>query len=94
MQLRPELNWSRRALQVHLEDAGIFTRVIMSGNITRQPMMKAVEHRSDPRGYPMADQVMEQGLMLPCHPTMTAEDCGYLYEVLEEFIAAQRARAA
>ncbi len=90
VQLRPELGWSRRELQVHLEENGIFTRVIFSGNATRQPMMKGVEYRADPDGYPMADQVMENGLMLPCHPTMTDEDCDYLYEVLEEFIAARR----
>jgi CDP-6-deoxy-D-xylo-4-hexulose-3-dehydrase len=90
VQLRPELGWSRRNLQVHLEDAGIFTRVIFSGNITRHPMMKGVEYRRAPGGYPAADQIMEQGLMLPCHPTMTDEDCDYLYQVLEEWVALQR----
>lgn len=93
IQLRPELGWSRRELQVHLEENGIFTRVIFSGNATRQPMMKGVEYRADPEGYPVADQIMEQGLMLPCHPTMTDDDCNYLYEVLEEFIAKQRSRS-
>jgi CDP-6-deoxy-D-xylo-4-hexulose-3-dehydrase len=92
VQLRPELGWSRRELQVFLEDAGVFTRVIFSGNITRHPMMKGVEHRADPEGYPAADQVMEQGLMLPCHPTMTEEDCQYLYQVLDEFIDKKRGR--
>lgn len=90
VQLRPELGWSRRELQVHLEEAGIFTRVIFSGNATRQPMMRGVEYRADSEGYPAADQVMEHGLMLPCHPTMTEEDCQYLYQVLEEFIHARR----
>lgn len=90
VQLRPELGWSRRELQVHLEDAGIFTRVIFSGNITRQPMMRGVEFRTDPAGYAGADQVMEHGLMLPCHPTMDEEDCAYLYETLGEFINARR----
>jgi CDP-6-deoxy-D-xylo-4-hexulose-3-dehydrase len=92
VQLRPELHWSRRDLQLHLEDAGIFTRVIFSGNITRHPMMKGVEYRAAPGGYPVADQIMEQGLMLPCHPTMTDEDCEYLYQVLEEWIGKQRRR--
>jgi len=90
VQLRPELGWSRRDLQVHLEDEGIFTRVIFSGNITRHPMMKGVEYRAAPGGYPIADQIMEQGLMLPCHPTMTDEDCEYLYQVLEDWISKQR----
>ncbi len=94
VQLRPELGWSRRKLQVHLEDAGIFTRVIFSGNITRQPMMARIAHRADAQGYPVADQIMEQGLMLPCHPTMSDADCGYLYEVLEDFIHGARSQAA
>ncbi len=94
IQLRPELGWSRRSLQIFLEDNGIFTRVIFSGNAVRQPMMKGVEYRAPAEGMPAADQVMEYGLMLPCHPTMTDEDCAYLYEVLEEWIAEQRAKAA
>lgn len=89
--LRPELGWSRRKLQEHLEDAGIFTRVIFSGHVALQPMMKDVEFRLDPAGYPNAEQVMRQGLMLPCHPTMTEEDCQYLYQVLDEFIEQQKA---
>jgi len=90
--LRPELGWSRRALQIHLEEAGIFTRVIFSGHAALQPMMKDVAYRVDPQGCPNAERVMRHGLMLPCHPTMTVEDCQYLYQVLDEFIALQRAK--
>jgi CDP-6-deoxy-D-xylo-4-hexulose-3-dehydrase len=86
VQLRPELGWSRKALQMHLLDAGIQNRLIFSGNVTRQPMMMGVEFRADPRGYPSADQIMRQGTMLPCHPTMTADDCQYLYRALDEYI--------
>lgn len=89
VQINPASGYSRRDLQVHLEDNGIFTRVIFSGNMLRQPMMRGVEHRADAAGYPNADQVMRQGLMLPCHPTMTDEDCDYLYEVLDEWIDKQ-----
>lgn len=91
MMLQPELGWSRRALQEHLENAGIFTRVIFSGHVALQPMMKDVEFRLDPTGYSNAEKVMRHGLMLPCHPTMTEEDCQYLYQVLDEFIEQQRA---
>jgi CDP-6-deoxy-D-xylo-4-hexulose-3-dehydrase len=90
VQLRPDTGWSRRDLQVHLEAHGVVTRTIFSGNITRQPMMKGVEYRTDPKGYPNADQIMHQGVCLPCHPTMTDEDCDYLYSVLDKFVASQR----
>ena len=92
VQIRPELGWSRRSLQELLEAHGVVTRTIFSGNITRQPMMRQVEYRAAPEGYPVADQIMMNGVCLPCHPTMTQEDCAYLYEVLEKWIAEQRGR--
>jgi CDP-6-deoxy-D-xylo-4-hexulose-3-dehydrase len=90
VQLRPELGWKRRDLQVHLEAHGVVTRTIFSGNITRQPMMKGVTYRAPKEGLPNADQIMLHGVCLPCHPTMTDEDCSYLYGVIEKFIADQR----
>jgi CDP-4-dehydro-6-deoxyglucose reductase, E1 len=50
-----------------------------------------VDFRVDVNGCPNAERVMRNGLMLPCHPTMTPEDCDYLYQVLDEFIAMNRA---
>lgn len=90
VQLRPELGWSRRELQEHLEAHGIVTRTIFSGNVMRQPMLKGVECRADPEGYPVADQIMRNGVCLPCHPTMDDEDCQYLYDVLRKFVDARR----
>ncbi len=88
VQLRPETGWSRRKFQLQLEDSGIMSRVIFSGNITRHPMLKGYEYRVHPDGLANADQIMEYGIMLPCHPTMTDEDCLYLYQVIEDFIEA------
>jgi len=89
VQLRPDRGWSRKALQMHLLDAGIQNRLVFSGNVTRQPMMKNVSFRGDPEGFPNADQIMQYGTMLPCHPTMTQEDCDYLYEALDAFVSKQ-----
>lgn len=89
IQLRPETGWSRRKLQLQLEDSGINSRVIFSGNITRHPMLKGYEYRIQSEGLAICDQIMQYGIMLPCHPTMTREDCEYLYQVLGDFIAAK-----
>ncbi len=88
IQIRPETGWSRRKLQIQLEDSGIMSRVVFSGNITRHPMLRGHEYRVHPDGLANADRIMEHGIMLPCHPTMTREDCDYLYQVIEDFIAA------
>ncbi|MHA7836416.1 MAG: DegT/DnrJ/EryC1/StrS family aminotransferase [bacterium] len=88
IQLRPETGWSRRKLQLQLEDSGIMSRVVFSGNITRHPMLAGHEYRIHPDGLGNCDRIMEHGIMLPCHPTMTREDCEYLYQVIDEFIEA------
>ena len=88
VQLRPETGWSRRKLQLQLEDSGIMSRVIFSGNITRHPMLKGHEYRVDDAGLGTCDRIMQHGIMLPCHPTMTREDCEYLYQVIGDFIDA------
>jgi len=88
LQIRPETGWSRKALQVHLEDNGVFSRVIFSGNITRHPMLQGRDFRIHPAGLSHADQIMEFGIMLPCHPTMTDDDCRYVQQLITEFVEA------
>ena len=85
-QIRRETGRRNRDLLMHLDDNGVFTRVVFSGNMTRQPMMRSVEYRADPAGYPNADQIMQFGNLLPCSAEVGEEDCEYIYEVLEEFI--------
>jgi len=81
---------SRKALQVHLEDRGIATRMIFSGNVTRQPMLRGIAFRADPREFSNADRIMAQALMLPCPPTMTDDDCTDPYEAIESFVSGGR----
>lgn len=88
LQIRPETGWSRRDFQVHLEDNGVFSRVIFSGNITRHPMLQGRQFRTPHDGLPHSDQIMEFGIMLPCHPTMTDEDSAYVHQLVAEFVAA------
>jgi CDP-6-deoxy-D-xylo-4-hexulose-3-dehydrase len=88
LQIRPETGWSRRKLQIHLEDNGVFSRVIFSGNITRHPMLAGRDYRVHPAGLENCDRIMEYGIMLPCHPTMSEEDSAYVHQVLREFIDA------
>jgi CDP-6-deoxy-D-xylo-4-hexulose-3-dehydrase len=85
--LQPELGRRARDLLVYLDENKIFTRVIWSGNMTRQPMMQQIEHRADPAGYPNADRVMEYGNMVPANPELSDDDVRYIHQVLEDFIA-------
>jgi CDP-6-deoxy-D-xylo-4-hexulose-3-dehydrase len=56
--------FTRSDLQEAVEAAGIDTRTVWSGNITRHPMMAGVQHRIPEDGLPEADAVFARGMTL------------------------------
>ena len=81
--VRPGIGLSRTECQELLEKQGVPTRVVWSGNITRQPGFSSIERREPKDGFPNADRVMEHALMLPTHQGLVDEDIEYIIEVLE-----------
>jgi len=59
--------FTRKEFQIYLEKRKIQTRVVFTGNIIRQPMMRETEYKVLDQGYPNADAVMERGVLLPLH---------------------------
>ena len=80
----------RRAdLQQWMEGHGIDTRMVWTGNATRQPAFRDVPHRVPAGGLPNADRVMERGIVLPNHHAMDDDDCHYIGECLDGFLDAK-----
>jgi CDP-6-deoxy-D-xylo-4-hexulose-3-dehydrase len=77
----------RAELQQWMERHGIDTRMVWTGNVTRQPAFRDVPHRKPANGLPNADRVMEWGLILPNNHSMTDDDCHYIGECLDAFLA-------
>jgi CDP-6-deoxy-D-xylo-4-hexulose-3-dehydrase len=77
----------RSELQQWMERNGVDTRMVWTGNVTRQPMLRGREFRVPPGGLPNADAVMEQGLILPNSHSLSDEDCHYIGECLAGFLA-------
>jgi CDP-6-deoxy-D-xylo-4-hexulose-3-dehydrase len=84
--IRPESGIRRSELQEHMERHGVDTRMVWTGNVLRQPAFAKIEHRADPAGYPNADRVMEQGLVLPSNHGMDDDDVAYVCETLDAFL--------
>ncbi|HET7482021.1 MAG TPA: DegT/DnrJ/EryC1/StrS family aminotransferase [Actinomycetota bacterium] len=93
---RPGANWlafpltarpglDRNALARHLEENDIQTRPIFSGNITRQPAYKEL---FGTRSFPIADRVMEGGLLIGAHHGLTDEHLDYLEDVFRRYLLA------
>jgi CDP-6-deoxy-D-xylo-4-hexulose-3-dehydrase len=69
-------SFTRSEMQIFLEKRNIQTRVVFTGNITRQPGFKKIKMKKRKNGYPESDKVMKNGILLACHHglTKTIED--------------------
>lgn len=84
--VEPGAGFHRSDLQEHLDRAGIDTRTIWTGNVTRQPMMKGVTYRQPPDGLPNSDRVMESGMLLSCSHGTTEDELKYVAAQIDEFV--------
>jgi CDP-6-deoxy-D-xylo-4-hexulose-3-dehydrase len=78
-----EAGFTRTEAQEFLESRGVPTRVVWSGNITRQPGFASINRREPADGFPNADRVMASALMLPTHQALSSDDVGYVVEQLQ-----------
>ncbi len=84
--IRSESGVRRSEFQQHMEKRGVDTRMIWTGNVTRQPAFRNISHRVPSRGLPNADRVMEQGVVLPSNHGLSDEDVDYIWATAEEFL--------
>ena len=87
LMIRPDAGFVRADMQRFVDDRGIDTRTIWTGNATRQPMLRGVEVRQPPGGLPNADEVMARGVMLPLSHAIDDETLDYITDTVNEFLA-------
>ena len=66
----------------HLEAAGVETRPIAGGNLTRQPAMRRHRDKWTAGPLPGADHIHDCAIFVGLHPQMTDADMQYLIDVL------------
>ena len=87
LMIRPDAGFVRADMQRHLDDLGIDTRTIWTGNATRQPMLRGVDVRQPAGGLPVADEVMARGVMLPLSHAIDDETLDYVTDTVDGFLA-------
>jgi len=85
--INPESGIRRSKLQQWMESHGVDTRMVWTGNAARQPAFRRRPHRQPAAGLPNADRIMEWGLVLPNNHSMHDDDCHYIGECVERFVA-------
>ena len=78
--------FSRTQMQIFLEKKNIQTRVVFTGNILRQPGFKYIKAKKNKNGYPEADKVMKNGILLACHHGLTSKMIKHIHKSIDEFI--------
>lgn len=78
--------FERKDFQIFLEKNNIQTRVVFTGNITRQPMMKGITYKTTDQGLRNSDQIMQRGVLLPLHHGMTNKMFDILHEKIKIFL--------
>jgi len=78
--------FARRDFQIFLEKRSVQTRVVFTGNITRQPGFKNLEMRKS-ASLANADNIMRGGVLLACHHGLNEEMIAHMHSVVTEFLS-------
>ena len=78
--------FSRTQMQIFLEKKNIQTRVVFTGNILRQPGFKNIKCKKNKKGYPEADKVMKNGILIACHHGLNKKMINHIHKSIDEFM--------
>lgn len=84
--LKNDLKFSRKDFQIYLEKNEIQTRVVFTGNILKQPMMKNKKFITSKKGFANTDNIMKRGVLLPVHHGLSESMFNRLHSTIESFI--------
>lgn len=82
--VRKNAPFTRYDFLKHLEEKGIQTRVLFSGNITRHPAYQNVKLRVS-GSLRDSDTIMAGSLLLGCHQALTDKDIEYIRQASDDF---------
>lgn len=84
--IKSDAPFTRYEFLKHLEDKGIQTRVMFSGNITRHPIYKRLRYKV---ASPLknSDLIMASGFLLGCHQGLNTKQLRYMTNEAEKFLS-------
>lgn len=85
--IKPGSQFTRLELVTFLEDNGIQTRPIFTGNILKQPAFKNIKKRNTKPVFPNTELIMKNGLVVASHHGLNEKHMNYLKEKFTEFLS-------
>ena len=84
--IKEKAPFTRTDMQIFLEKRNIQTRVVFTGNITKQPGFKKIKCIKSKKGYPEADKVMKNGILLACHHGLSDKMIKHIHTSIDKFV--------
>ncbi len=84
--IRDKSPFNRTQMQIFLEKRNIQTRVVFTGNILRQPGFINIKRKENKKGFPEADRVMQNGILIGCHQGLNDKMMSHLKKSIDLFI--------
>ena len=84
--IRPGSGLRRGPFQQHMEQNGVDTRMVWTGNAARQPAFQGIPMRIGSGGLPNADRVMEHGVILPMNHALGDIHMDYIGDLVDAYV--------
>jgi len=78
--------FNRKKMQIFFEKNNIQTRTIFTGNILRQPVLKNRFFKKHALCDKVANDVMQNGILLGCHQGLINSDLKYICNIFKKFL--------
>jgi CDP-4-dehydro-6-deoxyglucose reductase, E1 len=84
--LKGKLEGKRKDFQTFLEERGVQTRTIFTGNILKQPIMEGLNYKMHSTNFSVSNHVMKNGVLLGCHNGLKLADLEYVSKIIMDFV--------
>tara|TARA_Y100001970_G_scaffold84972_1_gene107152 strand:- start:1086 stop:2291 length:1206 start_codon:yes stop_codon:yes gene_type:complete len=79
--------FTKKELQIYLENNNIQTRPIFSGNILRHPAFQNLNSKKNNiNSFKNSDYIMRNGLLIGCHQGLASREINYIHKIINKFI--------
>lgn len=84
--IKKDAPFTRLEFITYLEKNNVQTRPVFTGNILKQPGFRNILHRDTQKNYSVADDIMERGILIGVHQSLTIKHLDRLKEVVRTFV--------
>ncbi len=84
--IQSDAPFSRLDIVTYLEENGIQTRPVFTGNVLRQPAFKNIDYKNHDKDYPVANNIMRNSFVIGCHQAISQKHIMKIKQTVRTFL--------